>query len=185
MNYKDIIKKIEPEFQKVILFLERELAKIRTGRASPALVQDLVVECFGQKFPLKQLASISAPESRQLVIYPWDKSYIEGIEKSIASAGLGVSTVVDKDIIRISFPPLSDEYRKNLAHILSEKQEDARKTIRHWREKAWDQIQEKFKEKEISEDDKFRAKDELQELVDNYHKKIEEMGEKKRKEIME
>jgi len=183
VNYKEIIDKIKPELDKVINFLERELAKIRTGRATPSLVEDIVCECFGQKFPLKQLAAISVPESKQILIQPWDKSYLEPIVNAFSKAGLGVSPIVDKDLIRISLPPLSEEYRKNLIKILSEKQEEARKTIRRWREEAWDEIQEKFRAGKIREDDKFRAKDELQELVDEYNEKIEEMGERKKREI--
>lgn len=185
MEYKEIIEKIKPEMEKVIGFLERELAKIRTGRTSPSLVEDTVVECFGQKFPLKQLAAISSPGPRQIVIQPWDKSYIEPIEKALSQSSLGTAPIVDKDLIRFSLPPLSDEYRKNLLRILSEKQEEARKTIRRWREEAWDEIQERFKSGEIREDDKFRAKDKLQELVDKYNEKIEEIGERKKKEISE
>ena len=183
VNYKEIIDKIKPELDKVINFLERELAKIRTGRATPSLVEDIVCECFGQKFPLKQLAAISVPESKQILIQPWDKSYLEPIVNAFSKAGLGVSPIVDKDLIRISLPPLSEEYRKNLIKIFSEKQEEARKTIRRWREEAWDEIQEKFRAGKIREDDKFRAKDELQELVDEYNEKIEEMGERKKREI--
>ncbi|MBI5221296.1 MAG: ribosome recycling factor [Candidatus Magasanikbacteria bacterium] len=185
INYKEIIQKIKPELEKTISFLEKELTKIRTGRASPSLVEDVVVDCFGEKFPLKQLAAISSPEPKQIVIQPWDKSYIESIEKALSYSSLGVAPIVDKDLIRISLPPLSEEYRKNLLRILSEKQEETRRTIRRWREEVWDDIQEKFKEGEIREDDKFRAKDELQELVDEYHKKIEEIGERKKKEITE
>ena len=185
VNYKEIIDKIKPELDKVINFLERELAKIRTGRATPSLVEDIVCECFGQKFPLKQLAAISVPESKQILIQPWDKSYLEPIVNAFSKAGLGVSPIIDKDLIRISLPPLSEEYRKNLIKILSEKQEEARKTIRRWREEAWDEIQEKFRAGKIREDDKFRAKDELQELIDEYNQKIEDIGEKKKKEIME
>lgn len=183
--YKEIINKVKPEMDKVTAFLERELSKLRAGRASISLVEDIVVECFGQKFPLKQLASISSPEPKTIVIQPWDKSYIEGIQKGIENSSLGASPIVDKDIIRITLPPLSDEYRKTLARGLSEKQEEARKTIRHWRGEAWDEIQDKTKEGEIREDDKFRAKDELQKLVDEYNKKIDEMGKKKEKEILE
>lgn len=185
MEYKEIIEKIKPEMEKVINFLERELTKIRTGRASPSLIEDTIVDCFGQKLPLKELAAISSPEPRQIVIQPWDKSYIESIEKALSRSSLGVSPVVDKDLIRISLPPLSDEYRKNLLRILSEKQEEARKTIRRWREEVWDEIQEKFKTGEIREDDKFRAKDELQKLIDEYNEKIEKIGERKKKEIIE
>ena len=183
MEYKEIIEKIEPEMDKVISFLERELTKIRTGRASASLVEDIVVECFNQKFPLKQLAAISSPGPKQIVVQPWDKSYIEPIEKAIFRSSLGVAPIVDKDLIRISLPPLSDEYRASLLRVLSEKQEEARKTIRHWRGEAWEEVQEKTKDGEIREDDKFRAKDKLQELVDDYNKKIDEMGERKKKEI--
>ena len=183
VNYKDIISKIKPELDKVINFLERELAKIRTGRATPALVEDVMVECFGQKFPLKQLAAISVPEPRQILIQPWDKSYTGGIGKALEKTGIGASPVVDKEVIRINLPPLTEEYRKDLLRLISEKEEQARQTIRRWREEAWDEIQEKFREGKIREDDKFRAKDELQDLVDEYNEKIEEMGERKKKEI--
>jgi len=183
--YKEIIDKIKPELEKVVSFLEGELTKIRTGRASPSLVENTIVECFGEKFPLKQLAAISSQGPKQIIIQPWDKSYIEPIEKALSKSSLGTSPVVDKDLIRISLPPLSDEYRKSLLRIISEKQEESRKTIRRWREQAWDEIQEGFKNKEIREDDKFRAKDELQKLVDKYNEKIEEMVERKKKEIMD
>lgn len=182
-DYKDIIKKIRPELDKVTAFLEKELLKIRTGRASVSLVEDIIVDCFGQKMPLKQLAAISSPEPKQIFIQPWDKSYIESIEKAVARSSLGSNPIVDKDIIRITLPPMSDEYRKTLLRMLSEKQEEARKTIRHWRGQAWEEIQEKTKEGEVREDDKFRAKDELQKLVDEYGEKIDKIGKNKKREI--
>jgi len=184
-NHKEIINKIRPELDKVIAFLDQELQKIRTGRASPSLVEDIVVECFGQKFPLKQLSAISIPEPKQILIQPWDKSYIEGIVKALEQTGIGANPIVDKDAVRISLPPLSEDYRKDLLRLISEKEEQARQTIRRWREEAWDEIQERFREGKIREDDKFRAKDELQELVDEYNEKIEKIGEKKKKEISE
>jgi len=185
MTHQEIIDQIKPELDKVVSFLEKEVQKIRTGRVSPVLVEDVVVDCFGQKFPLKQLSAISCPNSHQIVIQPWDKSYIESIEKAILQSGLGMSAAVDKDVIRLSLPSLTEEHRKNLLRILSEKQEETRRTIRHWREEAWNRIQKEFKEKKIREDDKFRGKDKLQELVDKYHEKIDEIGERKKKEIME
>jgi len=185
MSYKEIIDKIKPELDKVIIFLERELQKIRTGRATPYLVEDIIVECFGQKFPLKQLAAISVPEPKQILIQPWDKSYIEGIISALEKTGIGLGAVADKEAIRLKFPPLSQEYRKDLQRLISEKEEQAHQTIRRWREEAWDEIQEGYKEGKIREDDKFRAKDELQDLVDEYNKKIEEIAEKKKKEILE
>ena len=181
--HKEIINKIKPELDKVIAFLEGEMAKIRTSRATPSLVEDVVVNCFGQRFPLKQLAAISTPETKQILIQPWDRSYIEGIVSALEKTGIGANPIVDKDTIRISLPPLTEEYRKNLLRVLSEKQEEAKKTIRHWREEAWAKIQDGFREGKIREDDKFRAKDELQELVDDYNEKIEKLGEKKKREI--
>ena len=183
--YKEIIKKIEPELGRAIDFLEREMAKIRTGRASPSLVENIIVECFEEKFPLKQLGAISSPSPKQIIIQPWDKSYIEPIEKAISQSNLGLSPVVDKDLIRISLPALSEDYRKGLLKTLSEAREDVKKTIRHWREKAWAEIQSESKAGNIREDDKFKAKDELQKVVDEYNKKVDEIEKRKEKEIME
>ncbi|PIV43321.1 MAG: ribosome recycling factor [Candidatus Nealsonbacteria bacterium CG_4_10_14_0_2_um_filter_40_15] len=185
MEYEEIIRKIKPELDKVAIFLEKEVSKIRTGRANPSLVEDVVVDCFNQKFPLKQLAAISVPEPKQILIQPWDKSYIEGIVRALESTGVGASPIVDREAIRINLPPLNEEYRNDLIHLISEKQEEARKVIRHWREEAWSEIQSRTREGEIREDDKFRAKDELQKLVDEYNEKIESIGEKKKKEIAE
>lgn len=184
MDYKEIIQKIRPHCSEALAFLERELAKIRTGRASVALLEDIIVDCFGSKLPLKQLAAISCPEPRQILIQPWDKSYIEPIEKAIASsAALGAAPVVDKETIRVTLPQPTEEFRKNMSRLVSEKMEEARKTIRRWREEAWREIQDLARDGKIREDDKFRAKDELQKLVDEYQEKIEEIGERKKREI--
>ena len=183
--HKEIIDKIKPELEKAINFLEREIAKIRVGRASASLVEDIEVECFGQKFRLSQLGTISSPEPRQILIQPWDNSYTEPIVKAISQSNLGANPVVDKNLIRISLPPMSEEYRKDLLRILSLKMEEAKRTIRHWRNLAWDEIQEGFKAGKIREDDKYRGKDELQKLVDEYQEKIEDLVEKKKKEILE
>ena len=184
MNYKEIIDKIRPEMDKVVDFFERELSKVRAGQVSPSLVENIVVNCFGQKMPLKQLAAISLGSARQIIIQPWDKSYLEPIEKALHQANIGGSPIVDQEVIRFSLPSLTEEYRKDLLKFISEKQEEARKTIRRWREESWGEIQEKSREGEVREDDKYRAKDELQDLVDEYNKKIEEFGEKKKKEII-
>ncbi len=183
--YKEIIQRIKPELEKTISFLEKELSKIRTGRANPSLVEDVVCDCFGQKFPLKQLAAISVPEPKQILIQPWDKSYVEGIVSALSKTGVGASPIVDKDAIRINLPPLTEDYRKSLQRLIADKQEEARKTLRHWREEAWSEIQEKTKTGEIREDDKFRAKDELQKMIDDMVQKIEDLGERKKKEVSE
>ncbi len=183
MSYKEFIDKAKPEFEKAFKFLENEMSKIRTSRASPALVEDIVVDAFGSKFPLKQLGAISAPSTNQIAIQPWDTSYIEPIEKAISQAGLGMSAVVDKNIIRLNLPTLTEDYRQQLSKVLSEKAEQARQVIRHLREDAWNKIQKAEKEKEISEDDKFRGKDELQKVVDDYNEKVKNLVEKKKTEI--
>ncbi len=181
--HQEIINKIKPELEKVIKFFEGELAKIRTARATPSLVEDVIVDCFGQKFPLKQLAAISTPETKQILIQPWDRSYIEGIVSALSKTGIGASPVVDKDVIRINLPPLTEDYRKDLSRLLSEKQEQAKQTLRRWREEAWRQIQDGFKDGKIREDDKFKAKDDLQKLIDEQGKKIDELVERKKREI--
>ena len=185
MGYKEIVEKFKPEMDKAVAFLDRELSKIRTSRAPPALVEDVVVNCFNQNFPLKQLASISVPEPRQILIQPWDKSYVEGIISALQKTGVGANPVADRDAVRINLPAMTEEYRKDLSRLISEKQEQARQSVRRWREQAWEEAQEQAKAGKIREDDKFKAKDELQKLIDEYNKKIEDLGEKKKKEIME
>src|SRR3989344_7761220 len=179
MSYKEFIDKIRPEFDKAFKFLESEVSKIRTSRASPALIEDIEVDCFGNKFALKQLAAISSPQSNQLVIQPWDASYIEPIEKAILQSGLGMSSAVDKNLIRLSLPMLTEEYRKSLAKILNEKSEQTKETMRRWRDDAWSKIQQAQREKKLTEDDKFKGKDELQKLIDEYAKKIKDLISKK------
>jgi len=184
ISYKDIIDKIKPELDKAIAFLDKELQTIRTERASPSLVENIEADCFGQSFPLKQLATISVPKPREIVIQPWDKSYIEEIVKALEkSSSIGGAPIVDKDLIRVHLPSLSEDFRKDLIRFASEKQEIIKKTIRRWRDAAWGEIQEAEREKKMSEDDKFKGKDKLQELIDEYNKKVEEMIESKKKEV--
>lgn len=183
MSYKEFIDKAKPEFEKAFKFLEGELAKIHTSRASPALVEDIEVNAFGSKFALKQLGAISTPQTNQIVIQPWDTSYIEPIEKAIAQSGLGMSAVVDKNVIRLNLPMLTEEYRLALGKTLNEKAEQTKQVIRRQREDAWNKIQAAQKAKEISEDDKFRGKDELQKVVDEYQEKIKKLIDKKKNEL--
>jgi len=181
--HKEIIEKIKPELEKTIDFFSKELAKIRAGQASPTLVEDVIVDAFDQKMALKQLAAITCPDRRQIIIQPWDTSYLEPIEKALQKSQIGMSPVVDKDIIRINLPPLTQEFRQTLLKVLGEKSEDVKKTIRHWREEAWNEIQDKTRKGEIREDDKFKGKDELQKTIDEYTKKVEELVERKTNEI--
>ena len=183
-TYKEFIDKAKPELEKSFKFLDGELAKIRTSRASPSLVEDIPVSAFGSNFTIKQLGAISTPQTNQIVIQPWDVSYIEPIEKAIAQSGLGMSCAVDKNLIRLNLPMLTEEYRLSLGKILNEKAEQAKQVMRRQREDVWNKIQAAQKAKEISEDDKFRGKDELQKVVDDYQEKIKSLVEKKKNELI-
>lgn len=183
-TYKEFIEKVKPEFEKSYKFLEGELAKIRTSRASPALIEDIQVSAFGSNFTIKQLGAISTPANNQIIIQPWDTSYIEPIEKAISQSGLGMSCAVDKNVIRLNLPMLTEEYRLQLGKTLNEKAEQAKQVMRRQREDTWNKIQAAQKAKEISEDDKFRGKDELQKVVDDYQEKIKNLVEKKKNELV-
>ncbi len=183
--YKEIINKAKPELDKVLLFLRGELDKIRTSRPSVSLAEELTIDYYGVKTPLRQVAAISISGPRTITIQPWDRSVLLNIEKAILGSGMGINPAVEKDLIRITFPPLSEEYRKELMKMLNTKMEEARLTLRRWREEAWRKIQEGFRQGTIREDDKFKAKDELQKIIDEYNQKIEEMGTRKKQEIEE
>jgi len=183
MDYKGIINQIEPELEKAISYLKRELIKIRSSRATPALVEDILVEYFGEKFSLKQLSSISIPGPREILIQPWDPSYLQPIIKTLERSGRGFVLRAEKEVVRVILPPLTQEYKEELIRLVSQKQEEARKTVRKWRDEAWSKIQQLWREGEISEDGKFKGKKELQKLVDEYMEKIKTLGEKKKKEI--
>ncbi len=184
IDYKKLIEKIRPEMENVLKNLQEELAKIRTGRASSALLEGLSVECFGQKFPLRQLGTLTVPEPQQVLIIPWDVSYIEAIVKAIERSNLGVSVNVEGNVVRVIFPPITEEFKQNILKILSQKKEEAKKKIRYLRQEVWDEIQEAFKEKKISEDEKYRGKKELQDLIENFNDKIEEAIKRKESEIL-
>lgn len=174
----------KPKLDKIIEYLKSEISSLRTGRATPALVENLEVDYYGSKTPLKALASISSPEPRQLVIQPWDKNAMQPIEKAIQVSSLGLNPVTERDTIRLSIPPLTEERRKEMSKILGKHLEEARIQIRREREDILKELAHQEKNKQISEDEKFRRKHEIQKLVDETNKKIEELGEAKTKEIM-
>lgn len=175
---------LKQKLEKITDRLKTEVAGLRTGRATPALVEDLEVDYYGAKTPLKALASISSPEPKSLVISPWDKNAIQPIEKAIQSSPLGINPITDREVIRLTIPSLTEERRKELAKLLGRHMEEARIQVRREREDALREIDRKEKAKEISEDEKFRQKNEAQKTVDEINKKIEEMGAAKEKEIM-
>ncbi len=182
-EYKKIIESVKPEMERSVEHFSEELKRIRADRATPSLVEDIVVDCFDQRLPLKQLAAISCPEQRQILIQPWDKNYIKDIVVALQKSEAELSPAIEGSAIRITLPPLTEEYRKNLLKLLSGKKEDARVSLKRAREEAWKKIQEMTQSGEIGEDDKFRGKDELQRLIDEYNKKLEEMAERREKEI--
>lgn len=181
--YKQLLDNLKPEFEKTLAFIKTEFAKVKTSRANPLMIEDIEIECYNQKFPLKQLASITAPQSRLLVIQPWDKTVLQDIEKGIRNKS-GFSPIVDGDIIRINIPALNEEQRKEYVKIISEKSEEVKISIRLHRERVWKEIQEMEKAGELREDDKFRAKNDLQKMVDDFNEKIEDLKKNKESDIM-
>jgi len=185
LNWKELIESKKSEFDEVVEKLNEDLKKLRISRASPGLIEDLKCDVFGQKFPLKQLGQITILPPRQILVHPWDQSYVPSILKAIEESGLGLTPIADKEGIRIEIPPMTEEFKKDVLRLLSQKKDKAKKMIREIREKIWNKIQEAFYEKMISEDEKYKAKEKLQELVEDYNEKIEELIEKKEREIKE
>ncbi|MDD3487291.1 MAG: ribosome recycling factor [Candidatus Moranbacteria bacterium] len=182
---EQIIDNTKPGMEKAVERLKEEINKLRTGRANPAMVENLMVDYYGAKSPLKQVASINIPEPRLIVIQPWDKDSLVSVEKAVNEAQLGLNPVNDGQVVRIAIPPLNEERRKELVKTLGKFAEEAKVAVRQVREAAWDEIQDSVKEGKMGEDAKFRGKDMLQARVDEYNGKIEEIREKKEKEIME
>lgn len=175
---------IKPELEKIIDFFKGELSGLRTGRANPALVENIEVEYYGSKSPLKQIASISTPGPREILIQPWSKDNLVDIEKAISASGINLSPVNTGDAIRINIPPLTEESREGLVKVLKEKMEESRIKIRKTRDDARKEIQEAEQAKEMSEDERFKAFEDLDKTTEEYNKKIEKIGGEKEKEIM-
>lgn len=182
--YNEIINEKRQEFEKSIEYFKEELNQLRTGRASAALVDNLIIDYYGAKSPLKQIAGITIPEARTVMISPWDKGALVNIESAIRESQLNLNPNNDGQVIRINIPALTEDRRKELVKVLNQKSEDARISIRKHREEVWEEIQEAEKAGTIGEDDKFAGKDKLQAVVDEYNRKIEEIREGKEKEIL-
>lgn len=183
--FQDIISSREKNFEESLERFKQELKNIRTGRATPALVEDLKINYYGTPTPIKQAASISASDARTIVISPWSKDMLVEIEKAVKESGLNLNPNNDGNVIRIILPSLTEERRKELVKLLNKKMEEGRIRIRQAREAVWDEIQQKVRNGELPEDDKFKAKDKLQEIVDRFNKSVEEAGKKKEDEIMQ
>jgi ribosome recycling factor len=182
---KEALYEAEQRMKGAITALEETLGTIRTGRASPALVERLAVEYYGNPTQLQQLATISVPEPRQLLIKPFDASSLKNIEKAIQSSELGLTPANDGKVIRLNLPPLTEERRRDLIKIVHHRLEESRVAIRNVRRSAHDDLREFEKEKLISEDDLKRGEADLQKLTDKYVTKVDELGARKEAEIKE
>jgi ribosome recycling factor len=182
---REVIEEAELEMESAVEHLTREYAGMRTGRASVHLLDHVKVNYYGTDTPLNQLATISAPEATLLVISPFDPSSMAEIEKAIHRSGLGLTPSNDGRVIRLPVPPLTEERRAELAKLAAKSAEDTKTSIRNHRREANDKIKAAQKNKVIGEDDEHRHYDRVQKLTDDYIKKVDEMAERKKKEIIQ
>ena len=176
-NFKLEIKKVEE-------FLSKEYSQLNIGRASPMVLDGINVESYGSFVPLKNVASVSIEDPKTLRIAPWDKTQIKGIEKAIVGSNLGLSVATDEQGIRVIFPQLTTETRQTLVRVLKEKLEESRISVRREREAVMEDIEAKEKEGKMTEDDRFRAKEELQKIINETNNNLEAIFEKKEHEVM-
>jgi ribosome recycling factor len=172
------------EFQATIEHFQGELGSLRTGRATPALVENISVPAYDGYMPLSNVASIGVQDSKTLVISPWDKSLLQAIEKAIRDSDVGANPAVDGSIVRLVMPQMTEETRKKMVKIMREKAEEARIALRGVRESIRDEAGKKEKDKEFGEDEKFKILDELDKVTKEFNDLVEEIAEKKEEEIM-
>ena len=182
---EEVMKDAEDRMKKAVEVLSRELLTIRTGRATPALIDRLTVEYYGAPMPLNQLASISAPEPRLLVVQPWDKGSLHIIEKALQKSEMGFNPSNDGQVIRIPIPQLTEERRRDMVKMVKHKVEDGRVAIRNIRRDALHDLKEMENEKMISEDDHKRASDKLDDMVHKFIREAERIGDAKEAEVLE
>lgn len=182
---KEILEETEAKMKKTTEVFRGDLARLKAGRASPALLERVLVDYYGVATPVNQLANISVPEPRLLVIQPWDKSAIAAVEKAIMKSDLGLTPNNDGQVIRLNIPQLTEERRQELAKQVRRMAEDARVVIRNHRRDANDLTKELEKAGDISEDDSRRTLDDIQKLTDRYIKEVDRVTEAKEQEIME
>ena len=178
------IQKYEEKMKKTLASLESELVTIRAGRANPHILDKLAVDYYGAPTPLQQVANITVPEARMIQIQPWESSLIKGIEKAILTSDLGLNPSNDGKVIRLVFPELTEERRKELVKDVKKKGEGAKVAIRNIRRDANDMIKKQLKASEISEDEQKGAEDDIQKLTDEFIAKVDNMVDEKSKEIM-
>lgn len=181
----EALKSAEEKMRKALEVAREDFSSVRTGRASPAILQRITVEYYGTATPLQQLAGVSVPDPRSLLITPYDKNAIAAIEKAIQSSDIGINPSNDGTGIRLNFPPLTEERRKEMIKVVHERAEHGRVAIRNVRRHAKDEIAKEEKAGDVSEDDERRAEKELQKLTDRYIAEIEDMVKRKETELME
>jgi len=180
-----VLKEAEEKMKKSVEVVRQEFAKIRTGKATTALLDGIKAEYYGSVFPLNQLANVSVLDVHTLVVQPWDKSALQSIEKAIQSSELGLNPINDGNVLRIPIPPLTEERRKDLVKLCKKFAEDGRVAVRNVRRDSIEHLRKLEKEEHFSEDERKRAENEVQKLTDKYIKLIDELLEHKEKEIME
>lgn len=173
-----------PQFQKVADHLKEELAALRTGRAHPALVEKVMVDAYGSPTPLRGVASLTIPDAKTIAIEPWDANLVKSVEKALSDAQLGMNPTVQGKVIRLVMPAMTEERRKELVKVIKEKAEEARQAVRSVREKVREKVGEMEKSRQITEDDRFKAQDELDKMTKDFSATIEKMVAEKEKEIM-
>jgi ribosome recycling factor len=181
----DILNESESGMQKAIEAFQRDLAKVRTGRANLSLLDGIKVDYYGSPTPLNQVAALNVADARMITIKPWEKNMIQAIEKAVRQSDLGLNPVADSELIRLPIPPLTQERRQDLVKLLKKMTEDARVAVRAARRDANESLKEFQKDGEISEDDASRGQKRVQELTDKYVARVDEISEKKEKELME
>jgi ribosome recycling factor len=182
---ENIYKQTKEKMQKTTDLLALELSKIRTSRASPAILEEIKVNYYNTQVPLKQIASVQVSDPKTLIVQPWDRTVISEIEKAILKAEIGLNPIVEANFLRVPIPPLSEERRRELVKLCHKLTEDAKVAIRNIRRDSNEQIKKLEKDKEISKDDAERATKKIQELTDEYIKTVDELFSKKEKEILE
>lgn len=181
----DVLSEMKSSMDASIEALERDLKRIRTGRASLALLDGIMVDYYGSPTPINQLASLSIPEPRQILIQPWDSNAIADIEKALLKSELGLTPMNDGKLIRITLPPLTEERRRELVKVVKRMAEDFKVQVRNHRRDANDLLRELKKDKEISEDEMHKAQEDVQKITDDYVAKIDKVVAEKEAEIME
>jgi len=181
---EQVFENTKNRMEKTLDALDREYSSIRAGRANPKVLDNILVDYYGTPTRIDQMAAVSSPEARLLVIQPWDTSMLREIEKAINTSELGINPQNDGKVIRLNFPQLTEEHRKNLVKDVSRKAEEAKVAIRNIRRDAMDDIKKLKKDNAITEDDQKDGEKELQKITDSYIKQIDEMGDKKEKEIL-